>query len=190
MSPRRAVAALVALLCVLAGCGVPADPAPRDIPAEDVPFGLLDTATTTTTGRPLPRATVTVFLVNDDRLAAVDRQVPAPASAAGILAAVPAGPTPQEAAAGLRSALTTQLGMVEVTGGIATVTLSQDFANAPVGEQILALAQLVYTATELGDVHGVQFTIDGRPTQVPTAQGTPKRGVVTREDFAAVAPAP
>jgi spore germination protein GerM len=80
--------------------------------------------------------------------------------------------------------------MVEVTGGIATVTLSQDFANAPVREQILALAQLVYTATELGGVHGVQFTVDGRPAQVPTAQGTPKGGVVTREDFAAIAPAP
>jgi len=191
MSVRGCVGVIlaIALLCVLAGCGVPADPAPRDIPAEDVPFGLLDT-TTTTTSRPTSRARVTVFLVKADRLAPVGRGLPAPASPVSVLAVVPAGPTPAEGGGQLA-----QRGNHRRHGGAGVRWDRHGDARPglhrrPVREQILSLAQLVYTVTALGGVRGVQFTFEGRLAEVPTAQGSLKLGVVTRADFAAIAPTP
>ena len=188
MRARRRVGWLAAGLLWLAACGVPADPGPRSIPAEEVPFGLLGTTTTATT-RPAPTARAAVFLVEGDRLTPVRRQVPAPATPAAVLAAVAAGPTPQEANAGLRTALVTEATLAQLTAGTATVRLDRDFVAADLREQVLALAQLVYTVTELPGVGGVQFTLDGRPAEIPTAAGPLKTGAAGRADFAAVGPA-
>jgi Sporulation and spore germination len=188
VSGRRQVGWLVAgMLWLLAACGVPADPSPRSIPAEEVPFGLLGATTSTTSPAPTTRAVV--FLVEGDRLAAVRREVPAPATPAAVLAAVAAGPTPQEAGAGLRTALVTGATLAQVTAGTATVRLDRDFAAADIHEQVLALAQLVYSVTELPGVGGVQFTFDGQPAEIPTAAGPAKDGAATRADYAAVGPA-
>lgn len=99
-----------------------------------------------------------------------------------------AGPTPQEAASGVRSALVTGAMVVQVAAGTATVRLDGDFVAADIREQILAQAQLVYTITELAGTGGVQCTFDGQPAEIPTAQDSLKVGVATRADFAAVGP--
>jgi hypothetical protein len=189
MSARRRrwrAVPVLGLLGVLAGCGVPTDRAPSDIPAKEVPFGLLSTTTSTSTS--IQGVTVRVFLVDDGRLAKVEREVPVPATPSNVLAAIPAGPTPQEAARGLRTAMTSAIASTRLSGAIVTVRLTAEFAQAPIREQILALGQLVYTATALAGVRGVEVSVDGRPTQVPTAQGSLKRGPLTRADFAAIAP--
>ena len=188
MSGRRQVAWLAAgLLGLLAACGVPADTAPRSIPAQEVPFGLLGTTTTATT-RPAATTRAVVYLVQGERLAPVRREVPASTPAA-VVAAVAAGPTPPEAAAGLRSALVTGAALSQVTAGTATVGLDRDFAAADLREQVLALAQLVYTITELPGIGAVRFALDGQPAEIPTAQGSSKTGAANRADFAAVGPA-
>jgi spore germination protein GerM len=189
MRARRRVGWLAAGLLWLAACGVPADPGPRSIPAEEVPFGLLGTTSTTATTRLASTSRAAVFLVEGDRLTSVRRQVPAPATPAAVLAAVAAGPTPQEAGAGLRTALVTEATLAQLTAGTATVQLDRDFVAADLREQVLALAQLVYTVTELPGIGGVQFTFDGQPADIPTAAGPLKTGVATRADFAAVGPA-
>lgn len=189
MSARQRLVRIVAsvgLLCALAGCGVPADPAARDIPPEEVPFGLLSTTTSTST--PIHGVRVRVFLIKDDRLAPVDREVPMPATPSNALGAIPAGPSRREATDGLRTALLIPAASVRASGGIVTVSLAGDFVDAPIREQILALGQLVYTATALDGIRGVEVVVDGRPAQVPTAQGSLKRGPLTRADFAAIAP--
>ncbi len=189
MSPRRATVWLAAaLLWVLGGCGVPAEPTPRDIPVDQVPFGLSG-ATTTTTSRPVPSATATVFLVKGDRLLPVRRQLPAPVTPAAVLAALAGGPSPSDSAHGLRSALVTGVMLERLAGGTATVRLDRELVAGDVREQILALAQLVYTMTELPGVQAVQFTFDGRPAEVPTAEGNLKAGTASRADYLLVGPA-
>jgi hypothetical protein len=183
----RRVGWLAAGLLWLAACGVPSDPSPRSFPAQEVPFGLLSTTTSTATS-PAPATSAVVFLVEGDRLAPVRREVPAPATPAAVLAVLAAGATAPEAAAGLRTALVTGASLARVNGGTATVRLDPDFAAADLREQVLALAQLVYTITELPGIGAVQFTSDGRPAEIPTAAGPLKTGAATRADFAAVGP--
>jgi spore germination protein GerM len=191
MSLRRRVALIAGLCWLVAGCGVPTDPVPRDIPAGDVPFGLVNQATTTTAAaaaRSTPSARAEIYLVKRDRLARVERSVAAPATPATVLAALAAGPTPQEAATGLRSALISNVAAVEASAGTATMTLAADITAPDIREQILALAQLVYTVTALRGITGARFVLDDRPTEVPTAQGSVKAGIITRADYATVAP--
>ncbi|HEX2849142.1 MAG TPA: GerMN domain-containing protein, partial [Acidimicrobiales bacterium] len=56
-------------------------------------------------------------------------------------------------------------------------------------EQVLALAQIVFTLSEIPDVARVQFTLAGSPIEVPTPAGS-TTGPVTRDAFPTIAPAP
>ena len=188
MSGRARAWLAAGLLWVLAGCGVPADPGPRSIPAGEVPFGLLGTTTTTSTTRPAPTRRAVVYLVEGIRLVPVRRQLPASATPDAVLAMVAAGPTLPEAATGLRTALVTGVRLSQVAAGRATVQLDGDFVAADIREQVLALAQLVYTVTELPGIRGVEFAVDGQPAEIPTVQGRLKVGAVSRADFAAIGP--
>ena len=60
------------------------------------------------------------------------------------------------------------------------------FADAAPREQLLGLAQLVYTATELGAVDTVRFEIDGQQVAVPRADGSVTDQGVRRVDYAAL----
>ncbi len=188
MSRRRIAWLAAGLLLALTGCGVPTEPTPRNIPADQVPFGLTGT-TTTTTSRPAANGTATVYLIKDDRLAPARRQLPAPVTPAAVLAALAGGPSRSDSAHGLRSALVTTVMLVKVAAGTATVRLDRTLAAADVREQILAQAQLVYTMTELPGISAVEFSFDGQPAEVPTAEGSLKAGALTRADYAAVGPA-
>ena len=191
--PRsRSWTAVVIAVAVLAGCGVPADRDPRPI-TQRVPFGLLDPppASTTTTRPPLATVSTPVFFVTDGRLVPVNREVPAPLSVPAALVALLDGPSDTETAAGIRTAISlqTQLLSTEVGGDVARLDLAGTFAEVPGDEQLLAVAQLVFTATAVEGVSAVTFAINGRPVAVPTADGTLKPGPVGRADFPTVAPA-
>jgi sporulation and spore germination protein len=177
--------ALVGLLSTLAACGVPTDSGPRDIPAKEIPFGLL--TTTTATRASIAGVKRTVFFIKDNRLAPVERDVSPPAALPQVLAVIAAGPSAPEAQRGLRTALTTKVASVRSSGGLATVTLSGSFVNSPIREQILALSQIVYTATAVDGIGGVEIWLGGGLAEVPTAQGSLKRGALTRADYAAIA---
>ena len=158
------------------GCGVPTDDSPRPIPDDRVPFELLDPAPipTTTPSAPSGRASATVFMVSGDRLFPVARNVPAPASPDKVLEALFAGVVPEEAARTLRSAIarTAQASVAGEAGGRLRVELTPAFLSAGTNEQILALAQIVYTLTGLPGVDSVSFTVSGRPVEVPAGDGT------------------
>jgi spore germination protein GerM len=130
-----------------------------------------------------------VYLVAHDRLIARSRVVPSPATASEALGLLLSGPTVPEAAFGVRSAIpagTSLLGVHLAKGGKAVVDLSTDFAQTGGADQILAIAQVVYTLTSLPDVVGVSFELAGQPVDVPTADGTLVSGPVGSQDFSAL----
>ncbi|MGH9189875.1 MAG: GerMN domain-containing protein [Acidimicrobiales bacterium] len=179
---------------MLSACGVPTDSSARPI-RDGVPFGLLAPATTvsatTTTAPGAATGTVAVFFVRDGRLVRAERQVPVPVSVPAALTALLDGPTDGEVAAGARSAISisARLLATEVEGDVVRLDLAGSFAEVQGGEQVLAVAQLVFTATAVEGVRGVTLALDGRLVEVPTADGTLKAGPVGPGDFGPLAPA-
>jgi hypothetical protein len=189
---RKALVLALLLAALAAACGVPTDSSPHALPRDGVPFDLLAPASTAVaTSSTLVAVTteVPVYLVGPDRLVVVRRLVESPPSLFRALEALLAGPMPDEAAAGLRTAVTNQARLlsVRVQSGVATIDLSGEFAAIGGQEQILAVAQLVFTATASKGVLGVRLSIDGRPVEAPRGDGTLSQELVPA-DYGALAP--
>jgi spore germination protein GerM len=199
---RRAVRALAGLCALVAlgataACGIPTNGTPTAIAKTDVPFHLLNPVTPTTV-RPIQRPEVTVpatiyLVAPTQHVKAVSREVPVPATLSEILGALLEGPTAAESTFGLQSFLSGSTAQVRATvsGGIATVDFFSANPVQVVGpDQTLAIAQVVFTATEQPGVTGVVFKIDNRPIDVPTASGAQVPGPVKRSSYLPQAPLP
>jgi hypothetical protein len=189
-----AVAVVGVLALATAACGIPTSSTPSAIAKDDVPVHLLDPVTPSTINTPVPPTVAVpeaIFLVSQGQhVIAVTRDVQVPANLSDILGALLDGPTEAESSAGLQSFLTGTKVKVDATvsGGIATV----DFTTNPVQvvgpDQTLAIAQVVYTATQQRGVTGVVFQIAGQPIGVPTASGSQVTGPVNRNSYLPQAP--
>ncbi len=197
--PRALVVVLVLSIgLTTAACGIPTTGGPTAISKKDVPFHLLSPASSTTASSTLPRAVAVpelIFLVAPTQtVAPVTRGIPASTTLSGtlteVLEALLEGPKASESASGLQTFLTPAQTKVSarVTAGIATI----DFATNPIqvvgANQTLAIAQLVYTATEVNGVSGVIFQIGGQTEEVPTASGATVIGPVDRTSYLPQAP--
>lgn len=174
---------LVVLAVALAGCAVPPQTRPEQVPALAVG--------PPATARPQPGPTrLAVYFVRGDRLHAVPRTAPrwTPERA---LALLRDGPTEPEATAGSAS----PLGSAELAvppgsaePGTVAVEAGDELVALAGRRQLLAVGQLVWTLTEVPGVERVLLLIDGRPVEVPTDSGSKGRAV-TRADYASIAPA-
>jgi hypothetical protein len=132
---------------------------------------------------------VTVYFVRGSRLEGVPRHATEyrPQVAVDLLLA---GPTRSEVMAGLRTALAPQ-DLVVISGrdggGLVTIAVSREFAAIAGGNQLLAVAQVVWTVTQFPQVDRVGFTLDGALAEVPTDSSLTARPV-TRADHLSVAP--
>ena len=192
---RWAAGLVVAAVALTAtACGIPPDDHAILAAPGSVPFDLLGQAppATVTTLQASPTEKATIFLVQGERLAPVQRELPAPVSVESVLEALEAGPTATEVQLGLRTALLAQ-GLVKsgsVSGGIATIDLGQPFTEIAGRDQILALAQIVSTVTGLPGVGRASFTLEGQPTGVLRGDGGVTTDSVSRDDYATLAPVP
>lgn len=195
--PWRTVAVIVIVASTVAGssgCGVRSEDSPRVLSVDEVPFGLLAApSSTTTTAVPAPSvagATVVVYLVRDGRMHPVLRQVNAPPTVAKSLTALLFGPLENEVAQGIRSAINpaaaVQARPVDPTTFL--VDLSAEFIQGPISEQVLGLAQIVYTATAITGIEDVRFTLNGAPIEVPTPSGFLTSAPIDRDAFVEFAP--
>lgn len=186
----RRVLALVAAAVLLAACGVPGDDSPRPLDEDAVPFDLLaPTAETTTTTTPSVFADtvrVAVFLADPEgKLQAVRRPVTSPATVAKVVESLLAGPTDEESSR-LSTAITSGTELLGVDGprdGLVTINLSRDVLDITGRQQILALAQVVWTVTALPSVDRVLFEFEGEPTEVQNGNGTLTSSPLSRPSY-------
>lgn len=185
-------AAISALLGIAAACGIPVDNAARVDDDANVPSGLLEVDTTTTTPPAAGGvADVTVCLVGrDGRLATAVRQVESPVSADIALASLADPPSATERTAGLTSALTADLAVVDtsVEAGVATVELSGAFTEALAADQLVAIAQIVCTLTAQAGIGQVRFEIANTAVNVPRGDGSTTSEPVSRQDYPQLMP--
>lgn len=177
---RRFIVVSVALL--MTACGVPTDAAPEVISVDLGDPGGIEEAT----GARL--AAVSIYLVRDDRLVHVTRDLPSPARLSDVLESLVSGETGPEDRAGLRSSIPVGTELLGVTQDVtvATVDLTSDFAAVGGRQELLAVAQVVLTATGIEGVDAVRFELDGTQTAVPTSSGALADGPVTAADYAAL----
>ena len=157
----------------------PATPSPTIVPPTPSPTATPAPATMIVRAYFLLRDGSGGEVVNEPTLVPVLRTVPkSPATATAAMRALLAGPSAKERAAVLRirtliPAGTKLLG-IEISGGLATVDLSAEFASLSRddawdgGSYSLhgRLAQVVYTLTQFTTVNRVNFKLDGKPVKV------------------------
>jgi hypothetical protein len=186
-----ALLAAVTAVLVLAGCGIAADDSAREIPRDALPETLQNETTSTTSPSGTTR-NESLFLVRSgtpegvetlDRVfASIDApQDPADLPAAVVRALVDARPDVLQRS-DLINAVPPGLEVLRserVGDGVLELDLD-DLDTVEGSLQRLAVAQLVFTLTELEGITAVRFFEDGQPVAVPIEQGTSPAGTPVR----------
>lgn len=193
----------LSLLCLLpaaalaTGCALPTQGSPSAIPASRVPFNLLDPhPPTTTTTQPKPSSYVSakVYFPNtkaNEALTPADRLVSAPAQLPAIITALVAGPSSGESAAGLTTAIPSDVAVLSAAetppgSNVVTVNFNTAFGQITGTATEQAVAQVVTTVVnEIGLGTGVVFEINGTHANVPIANGSQVAGPVYLWDVTA-----
>lgn len=196
---RRTVGLLLALVCLLAACGIESDSEPRDITGDrqqqlsEVGRGNND----------IPAGGNRIFLLDaaaaqNAVVRAVARDVDAEPRA--LVQALLDGPTASERARRLRTAIpagTELLDVAYIGPGLLAVDLSATLLEASGDTLVAALSQIVYTLSQLDSITEVQLRVNGQIRQWPTGDGTltsaplsvylfPGRAASTQPDFPAL----
>jgi spore germination protein GerM len=169
------------------------DSGPRTLREASLPAALREerSSTTTTTGPSGESEEVTVYFINaDQRLGPVKRRVTSPVTLEKVLQKLFAGPTDPERLNGLHTAISPDTTVLDaaVEARIATINVSKDFAFGPVPEQIIASAQVVFTAVDVGGVTGVLFSRNGKRLEVPQGDGSSTSLPLARASYPQVTP--
>jgi spore germination protein GerM len=183
----RAVARLAASALAVAaggGCAIQPDSAPRDIPAEE--RGQLDPVA--------PGAEATgqsrIYLVTgegsggDQELRTVLRDVE-PQAPEPVLRALIAGPNQGEFDNGMTSLVpaSTTLHSARLVAGTLNVDISAEILDLSGTAVRLAVAQIVFTASELDGVRTVRLRVDGQSRDWPDGRGELQSTPLTVYDY-------
>ena len=185
-----AVAATLALGLAVVACGVPEDDRPQELTADQVPFGLLTTAPTTTSTPEFlpPSREAELYFVNaeglleplprevGDRSAETVIETLLATDTAGLPATYSSNIAPDTL---LLDAFTESDGQNDVL----TVDLSEQFTTIEGERFITAVAQIVFTASDLEDVDAVSFRVEGEPIPVSDEEGAAQEDPVTPLDY-------
>jgi hypothetical protein len=180
-----------------AGCAIPTQNVPSAIPANRVPFGLLNPHLPPPTTTPPASVPVKIYLLGPNRRPVPEpRVVDSPAPLKSVVFELLQGPTNKEERTGIKTAIPDNVRVISAT--VATVTTEQDLATVNFNQAFgqiagsdteLAVAQVVFTvAAETSLTTGVIFQINGQPIPVPVGNGTPQPGPVYPSQFAQNAP--
>lgn len=184
MTARRGFCklAVVAMVTSVAGCAIQADSGPRDVP-EDNPARVAvepagDGGEATGEGR--------IYLLapdgNPQPLRTVLRDSKLPEQ---LLETLIDGPNTEELGDGLTSDLPTSLEVrsVRFDGGVLNIDLSDDI-NELTGQRLRqAIAQIVFTASEIRGAESVLIRVGGEAQPWPDGSGEPQTGPLTVYDY-------
>lgn len=178
------IAGLMVAAGLLAACGIPNDAHPTALGGGEVTSGLGRTTTSVTT--PGPPARATVFLVQAERVVPIVRGTSS-TDVQTVLSILLGGPTENELAEGLRTAISNQAHLRSVrveNATTAVIDLTSSFVEVAGQEQILAVAQVVLTATGTPGITSVRFALEGQPVEVPRSDGTLSSEPLSSADYA------
>ena len=170
----------------LAGCTlVPTARSPVIINPKTVPFGLLGKTIPGTNNGRVRFITQPVYIVDaTGHLTASSRIVPTPPTLASVLRELVIGPTDIETSTGYSSALPSNLVILQakVKNGIGYIALADSLSTLQVRQQVLALGQLVMTASDVGATKGIEITVGGvaQPSLLPNGDTAT---VITANDY-------
>ncbi len=184
------LAVAVGLGLLVVACGVPEDDRPQELTAEQVPFGLLTTApTTTSTPEILPpsREAELYFVDTEGLLEPLPREVGdrSPRTVIETLLATDTAGLPATYSSNIPPD-TVLLDVFSESDGqndVLTVDLSEQFTTIEGERFITAVAQIVFTATDLEDVDAVSFRVEGEPISVSDEEGAAQEDPVTPLDY-------
>lgn len=181
----RSLAAPVLVCVLLSGCGVRGQDGPERLPPGVVPSALRSPAASSTL-TPTP-TTVSIYLVEDGRLVRQEQ----PASRRAVQDALAALLSAGASQGSRRSAVPpgTAVERLVLRGERLSLDLSEQFGEVRGQDQLLAVAQVVWTATELPPVREVDVRVGGRRIELPVEQGEVSSGPAQRRDYWSVRPA-
>jgi len=187
----RTLCTAVAGLLPLAACGVPTSDDVEIADPAAVPFGLLEPDRIPVALRPASGTIHQLYLFDPDSsvLVPVTRQVDGVGLDA-VVAELESGPTDSESLLGLRSALTDLAAIddVDIEGSTAFIDLNESFTTLGGSDQVIAIAQFVFTVTEWPSVDQLVVRVDGEQVEVPRDDGTLTRDPLTRADYSSFSP--
>jgi spore germination protein GerM len=132
-----------------------------------------------------------VYLVKDDALTAVEAGTAADgpdtaAAVSAVLERLAAGPTNQERASGLSTALgpDVRITLGGLQGRRASIDIDAGTQLPSAGRVPLAVGQIVLSVTSIPEVDTVVLTRDGRPIEAPLPGGALAPGPVAAADYA------
>ncbi len=187
---RRVV---VLALCAMAfsGCTlVSTSSSPTLVDPNDVPLGLLDPTIPFTDFAQVHFVTRQVYMVDrSQHVVAVDRLVTSPATLSEVLHYVPLGPTAMEQARGITTDLPPTLVVNQANmahdDGVVLIDISSSLQSLPPAARRLAVAQLLFTAQEMGATTGIRLSVNQSPVDLTLANGT-NVSLITPADLAAL----
>ena len=176
------VAAVAAVLGV-AGCAIQPDSAPRDIPAD---LQERETPSPQAAGG-VARGSDRIFLLapesSEHQLRTVQRETGGDPET--LLTELIGGPNSAEFQEGYRSSIppTLVLRSVRVDDGVAQVDVNDAMLDLSGGDLTDAVAQIVFTASEIPGAESVLIRVDGATQEWPNGAGAQQRGPLTTYDF-------
>ncbi|MEU8659750.1 GerMN domain-containing protein [Actinoplanes philippinensis] len=155
----------LAVILLLAGCGVPAQDEPHRVDPARRPLN--ETIAPAVT-EPAGEVAQVMCLVRENRLVQSVRRVDAVPGPQRQLDQLIAGPTPAEQAQDLSTALAaTALTVTVPATAVAAVDVGEAEEGAARSDEVLAYGQIVCALTSRVDIAAVSFQRAGQPLQVP-----------------------